>query len=86
MATNETVGIIISAAIVVGSFATLMIKAIKPINDLNISIVKLTAKIDDLFANDKIQDERIKRHGKEIDELKMESARHEVRLNNLEGK
>ena len=86
MATNEMVGLIIGAAIVIGSFATLVIKAIKPISELNISIVKLTAKIDDLFANDKIQDERIKKHGKEIDELKMESARHEVRLDKLEGK
>ena len=86
MITNEMVGIIISAAIAVGSFATLMIKAIKPINDLNISIVRLTAAIEDLLANDKKQDERIKKHGEEIDRLALQSERHEVRLNNLEGK
>ena len=86
MAINEMLGIIISAAIAIGSFVALVLKVIKPINDLNISIVKLTAAIESLLANDKRQDERIKKHGEEIDRLTLQGAYHEERLKNLEDK
>ena len=84
MAINEMVGIIISAAIAIGSFVALVLKVIKPINDLNISIVKLTAAIESLLANDKRQDDRINKHGTEIDSINMQIVNHEQRIKNLE--
>ncbi len=86
MVTNEMIGIIVSAVIAVGSFITLMIKAIRPINELNISIVRLTAAINSLLDNDKRQDERIKKHGEEIDRLTLQGVHHEERIKNLEEK
>ena len=41
----DMVGVIISAVVVIGSFVALVMKIVKPINELNISIVKLTAAI-----------------------------------------
>ena len=80
----DMVGAIISAVVVIGSFVALVMKIVKPINELNISIVKLTAAIKGLLANDKIQDERINKHGCEIDSLNMQMVNHEQRLQDLE--
>lgn len=82
----DMVGVIISAVVVIGSFVTLIMKIAKPINELNISIVELTAAIKGLLANDKIQDARIKKHGEEIDELKLKAENHETRIHSLERK
>ena len=45
----DMVGAIISAVVVIGSFVALIIKIVKPINALNISIVRLTAAIEGLL-------------------------------------
>ena len=80
----DMVGVIISAVVVVGSFVALIFKIAKPINDLNISIIKLTAAIKGLLENDKIQDARINKHGCEIDSLNLKMVNHEQRLQDLE--
>ena len=80
----DMVGVIISAVVVIGSFVTLIMKITKPINELNISIVKLTAAIKGLLANDKIQDTRINKHGCEIDSLNIQIVNHEQRIQDLE--
>lgn len=80
----DMVGVIISAVVVIGSFVALVMKIVKPINELNISIVKLTAAIKGLLENDKIQDTRINKHGCEIDSLNMKMVNHEQRIQDLE--
>lgn len=80
----DMVGVIISAVVVVGSFVALVMKIVKPINELNISIVKLTAAIKGLLENDKIQDARINKHGCEIDSLNLQMVNHEQRIQDLE--
>lgn len=86
MTVNETVGLIIAAVVVVAGFVGIIIKLLKPINDLNINIVRLTAAIERLVENDKVQDNRINKHGQEIDKLSLKWENHEQRLINLEGK
>lgn len=81
---TDMVGAVISAFVVVGSFVALIIKIVKPINALNISIVRLTAAIEGLLSNDKRQDARIEKHGCEIDSLNMKMVNHEQRIQDLE--
>lgn len=86
MVTNEMVGIIVAAAVVVGSFAAMVIRAFKPMYDLNASIIELTVAIKNLTNNEEIQDARISKHGTEIDELKLKAENHEARIHSLERK
>lgn len=81
---NETVGIIIAAIVVIAGFVGVIIKVMKPINDLNLNIVRLTAAIDKLTDNDKRQDERIAYHGKQIDDLCLKTESIEERVNAIE--
>lgn len=85
MVTNEMVGVIIAAAVVVGGFAAMVIKAFKPMYDLNVSIIRLTATIEDLTKNAEVQNTRITKHGSEIDILKQKTDNHETRIKYLEG-
>ena len=57
----------------------------KPINELNINIVKLTMAIENMKENDQIRDERINRHGKEIDNLNKVVNLHELRLSTIDN-
>ena len=81
---NETVGIIIAAVVVIAGFVGVVMKVIKPINDLNINIVRLTAAIDKLSENDKRQDERIAYHGRQIDDLSLKTEGIEERVRAME--
>lgn len=82
---NETVGIIIAAIVVIAGFVGVIVKVMQPINDLNLNIVKLTASIDRLIANDRTQDTRISNHGHEIDDLKLKNENLEGRIRHLES-
>ena len=84
MEINSMVGMMISAIAVISAFAAVIVKIIKPINDLNINIVKLTAAIDKLTDNDKRQDERIACHGKQIDDLCLKAEGLEERIRAIE--
>lgn len=86
MTDNEFMGMFISAVIVLTSLIAAILKFTKPINSLNLNIVKLTDTIHMLIDNDKRQDERIKKHGEEIDGLKMYRENHEQRIIALERK
>ena len=81
---NETVGMFIGAIVVIAGFVSVIIKVVKPINDLNLNIVKLTAPIDRLIDNDKTQDNRIANHGREIDDLRTKVTDHDARIKILE--
>lgn len=78
------VGLILSAATVIAGFAAAVVKMIKPINDLNLNIVRLTSSIDRLTDNDKKQDERISNHGRQIDALCVRAENHEERIRAIE--
>lgn len=56
----------------------------KPIDDLNINIAKLTVAIENMKENAGIRDQRINKHGEEIDNLNKVVNMHELRLNRLD--
>ncbi len=84
MSANESIGLIICGLVAVSSFAAVIIKITRPINELNLSIVRLRDSIDRLLDNDRKQDGRISEHGKQIDELCIRIENHGERLKNLE--
>lgn len=86
MTQNEVVGMVVIAVITLGSIFTVFLKATKPINDLNMNIIKLNETIKNLLENEKIQNKRLDKHGEEIDQLKSLVAIHEERLKNMEVK
>ena len=65
----------------------------KPIEELNLNIVRLNANFDNMMRSDEIRDTRITKHGEEIDRI-VETQRqnektlsnHELRIKNLEDK
>ncbi len=57
---------------------------VTPIIKLNINITKLNSNFENMMNNDKIRDQRINTHGKEIDNLGKIVDRHELRIQNLE--
>ena len=84
MEINSIVGLMISGTAVISAFAAVIIKITKPINDLNLNIVKLTAAIDKLTDNDKRQDARIACHGKQIDDLCVKAESLDERIRAME--
>ena len=66
---------------------------LKPMEDLNINIVKLNANFEHMLESDDVRDTRINKHGEEIDEIREQQMRnekvldrHEMRLDNIEKK
>ena len=64
---------------------------VKPIQDLNISIIKLNDHIEHMVEMDKNRDARIKKHGEQIDTIVEKQRqneklldRHELRIDRLE--
>lgn len=86
MTGNEFTGMLLSAVAVLAGFVSIVWKCIKPINDLNLNIVKLTSAIEKLTDNDERQDERLRKHGEQIDELNKINENHEQRIIALEKK
>lgn len=77
-------GMIIAAI----SFLVGLIAVMTPVIKLNSNITRLTVaveKLEDLVKDktDKL-DQRVTRHGQEIDELKTKTTEHEERIKNLE--
>lgn len=77
-------GLIIAAV----SFLVGLIAVMTPVVKLNSNITRLTVaveKLEDLVKDrtDKL-DQRVTRHGQEIDELKTKTTEHEERIKNLE--
>ncbi len=69
MGEMEIVGYAVSVIITLGAFIAVILKFVQPINDLRVVIQKLNDNIDTLKGDSKDHDERIKKHGKAIDEL-----------------
>ena len=80
MGEAEFIGmLVLAAAILIG----LMVSIITPMLKLNTSIVKLNDTIERLFCDNARQDQRLDKHGKEIDEIKGTVARHDTELIHL---
>lgn len=72
------------ATVVIGAGA--LVGIITPLLKLNSSIVKLTAKIDQLIDDMTRNERRITKHGEEIERLETTVQSHEFRLNEVEKK
>ena len=66
----QFLGYLVSAIITLGGFIAVIMKFVQPINDLRVVIQKLNDAIDALRNDNSQQNERIKKHGEEIDHLK----------------
>lgn len=75
-----TDGIIVA----VFSFVGAMIVVLKPILNLNTSITELKVSIDAFKNTVGKLDDRITKHGEEIDDMKAQLVDHEARIKNLE--
>lgn len=94
---HEIVGLLVVALIAIGSFYLTIRKTIiennKPLEDLNINIVRLNANFENLLEKTKRQETRIDKHGQEIDRI-IENQRnsekdisgHEARIRSIERK
>ena len=58
----------------------------RPMHDLNINLTRLNANFENMLRQDEIRDERIKKHGNEIDKIEHEVNDHETRISILEEK
>lgn len=85
MGETEFLGTLVLGLVTLASLFAVLLKCVKPINDLNINIIKLTDAIEKLMENDKRQDDRIREHGKQIDDLNIAKENHEQRIKNLEN-
>lgn len=65
----QFLGYLVLAVITLGSFIAVIMKFTQPINDLRIVIQKLNDRIDAMKEGDDKRDQRIEKHGKQIDEL-----------------
>lgn len=69
-------------------FVVSLIAIVTPIVKLNANIVRLTTVVEQLekLVKDKTDklDERVTKHGQEIDQLNIDVAEHELRLQALE--
>lgn len=80
-------GLLIGAIVVLlgiaGVIATLIVK---PIINLNNSITKLNASIDQLNGANETLNERVTKHGKEIDALRLNDIKQEKEIEHLKEK
>lgn len=76
---TEYIGYLVTGIITLGSFVTLVLKFIQPINDLRVVIQKLNDNIESLWDDHETLDKRIDKHGQQIDVL-------DNRVNKLETK
>ena len=76
----QFVGYLVSAIITLGGFIAVIMKFIQPINDLRIVIQKLNDNIDALKNDNKSHDERITKHGEEIDKLDNRVGKLETKM------
>lgn len=61
-----------------------LISVLTPLFKINANITRMRDSIDNMLERDKIRDERITLHGKELDEVVRRVDRHEERITVLE--
>lgn len=95
MSYYEIVGLMAIALIALFSFFSSVTKSLKedrkPIEDLNKTIIELNTNFKNMIEQNKIRDDRITRHGRQIDKLedavKDNNSRldiHDTRITHLE--
>lgn len=97
MSYEEILGLMFVAFIAIFGFFLSIKKSVKdekkPLEDLNINIVRLNTNFENMLEQDKIRDNRISKHGQEIEEV-IEKQRinektlsnHELRISYVEKK
>lgn len=80
MGEADFIGMLISALVV---FVGFIVALVTTIVRLNTNIVKLNTSITQLIKDDERQNGRIEKHGKEINELKIKTAQHDVEIDEL---
>ena len=65
-------------------FIGALLVVLKPILNLNTNITELKVSIDAFKETVNKLDERITKHGEEIDELRLKQTEHDTRLRQLE--
>mgnify|MGYP002521472095 CR=1 FL=1 len=74
------IGYLVSALITLGGFVAVIIKFVQPINDLRVVIQRLNDTIDSLKETNTIQDNRINKHGEQIDDLTHRVGKIETKI------
>ena len=76
----EMIGYVVLVVITLGSFIAVVQKFTQPINDLKVVIQELKDCINQMRADNEMQNRRITEHGKEIDELKSRIDKVETKV------
>jgi hypothetical protein len=74
------IGYAVIALITLGSFITMVLKFIQPINELRVVIQKLNDNIDALKNDNTVHGKRLDKHGEEIDKLDKRVGKIETRM------
>lgn len=78
------VGYVFGALVLIVSFAATILKLSKPLQDLNINIIKLTTVVSYITKEQDSIKHRVETHGQELDRNKEMLIKHEERLKQLE--
>ena len=86
MTINEPliVGYVLGALVLIIGFAATILKLSKPLQDLNINIIKLTTVVSYITKEQESIKHRVETHGKALDDNKEMLIKHEERLKQLE--
>lgn len=79
------VGYAVIALITLGSFITLVLKFTHPINELRVVIQKLNDNIDTLKSDNTTHENRLNKHGEEIDKLDRRVGKIETKMDMYHG-
>ena len=86
MSYNEIFGIIFIAFIAIIGFFINIRKSMKdeqkPMEELNNNIVELNANFKNMLESDKVRDNRIAKHGVELDDLQQKVSANSVKIDN----
>ena len=78
----QFIGYLVSAVITLGGFVAIIMKFIQPINELRVTIQKLNDTIDSIQRDNDTQNERLNKHGQQIDNLNDRVGKIEVKIDN----
>lgn len=76
----EFIGYLVSAIITLGSFIAVIMKFMQPINDLLITVQKINDNIDAIKNDNGVQNQRIEKHGEQIDNLDRRVGKIETKI------
>lgn len=74
------IGYLVLAVITLGAFVAVIMKFVQPINELRIVVQKLLDRLESTEKNDVVRDERIKKHGEELNKLSGRVGKLETKM------